>query len=112
MLAGISRSSFAYDPIEKDDSEMIKMLKKISKKHPREGSRKAYEKLRRKDIVVNHKKVEKLRRKDIVVNHKKVERLWQENGLTVPVKRSWSFCSLYTAGRFIFAAITARSLSL
>ncbi len=72
MLAGISRSSFAYNPIEKDDSEMIKMLKEISKKHPREGSRKAYEKLRRKDIVVNHKKV---------------ERLWQENGLTVPVKR-------------------------
>ena len=72
MLAGISRSSFAYNPIEKDDSEMIKMLKKISKKHPREGSRKAYEKLRRKDIVVNHKKV---------------EQLWRENGLTVPVKR-------------------------
>ena len=51
---------------------MIEELKKISKKHPREGSRKACEKLRRNDIVVNHKKV---------------ERLWRENGLTVPVKR-------------------------
>jgi len=41
MLAGINRSSFAYEPVEKDDSQMIEKLKKISKKHPREGSGKA-----------------------------------------------------------------------
>ena len=51
---------------------MIDKLKAISRKRPREGSRKAYKKLRRQGIVINHKKV---------------ERLWQENGLTVPVKR-------------------------
>lgn len=72
MLAGISRSSFAYGPVEKDDTDMIEKLKCISKKHPREGSRKACENLRREGLVINHKRV---------------ERLWQENGLTVPVKR-------------------------
>ena len=51
---------------------MIEKLKAISRKHPREGSRKAYKALRRKSITVNHKKV---------------ERLWRENGLTVPIKR-------------------------
>lgn len=51
---------------------MISQLKQISKRHPREGSRKACETLRRKGIQVNHKKV---------------ERLWHQNGLTVPVKR-------------------------
>ena len=51
---------------------MIDKLKAISRQHLREGSRKAYRALRRKGIVVNHKKV---------------ERLWQENGLSVPVKR-------------------------
>lgn len=51
---------------------MIDQLKKISRKHPREGSRKAYKRLRRQGIAINHKKV---------------ERLWRENGLTVPVKK-------------------------
>lgn len=51
---------------------MIDTLKAISRKHPREGSRKAYKALRHQGIVINHKKI---------------ERLWQENGLTVPVKR-------------------------
>lgn len=51
---------------------MIDKLKAISRKHPREGSCKAYKTLRRQGIVINHKKV---------------ERLWKENGLTVPVKR-------------------------
>ena len=51
---------------------MIEKLKEISKKRPREGSRKACEKIRREGLVINHKRV---------------ERLWRENGLTVPVKR-------------------------
>ncbi len=51
---------------------MIEALKDISKKRPREGSRKACETLRRQGQVVNHKKV---------------ERLWRQNGLTVPVRR-------------------------
>ena len=51
---------------------MIQKLKDLSKQRPREGSRKAYKALRRKGIVVNHKKV---------------ERLWHVHGLTVPVKR-------------------------
>jgi putative transposase len=71
-LAGISRSGFSYVPAEKDDSEVIDKLKDISKRRPREGGRKAYKALRRKGIVVNHKKV---------------ERLWHVHGLTVPVKR-------------------------
>ncbi len=51
---------------------MIDRLKTIAKARKREGSRKACQKLRREGIRVNHKKV---------------ERLWQENGLTVPVRR-------------------------
>lgn len=52
--------------------EMIEKLNAISRRHPREGGRKAYKALRRQGIRINHKRV---------------ERLWQENGLTVPVKR-------------------------
>jgi putative transposase len=51
---------------------MIEALKTHSRKHPREGSRKAYEALRRAGTGVNHKKV---------------ERLWRCHGLTVPVRR-------------------------
>ena len=61
-----------YRAKEKDDSPVIETLKQISKRHPREGSRKAGAALRREGIRVNHKKV---------------ERLWRVHGLTVPVKR-------------------------
>ena len=71
-LAGICRSSYGYKPTRKDDAEVSDRLKTISKRHPRAGSRKAYVKLRGEGLVINHKKV---------------ERLWQENGLTVPVRR-------------------------
>lgn len=71
-LAGICRSSYVYQPTKKDDAQVIDKLKAISKKHPREGSHKAYIKLCAEGMVINHKKV---------------ERLWKENGLTVPVKR-------------------------
>jgi len=71
-LAGIRRTVLGYEPKEKDDSEVIEALKEHSRQHPREGSRKAGEALRRAGTRVNHKKV---------------ERLWHEHGLTVPVKR-------------------------
>jgi len=51
---------------------VIEALKEHSRQHPREGSRKACEALRRAGTLVNHKKV---------------ERLWRKHGLTVPVKR-------------------------
>jgi len=51
---------------------MIARLKAISGRRPREGSRKAYKKLCREGIHVNHKKV---------------ERLWRDHGLTVPIRR-------------------------
>ena len=71
-LASMCRNSYKYEPVQKDNSQVIDKLKGISKKHPREGSRKAYVKLRGEGLLINHKKV---------------ERLWKENGLTVPVKR-------------------------
>lgn len=71
-LAGISRSAYDYRPIEKDDAPIVRRLEEISKRHPREGSQKAYKQLRREGLVINHKKV---------------ERLWRENGLTVRKKR-------------------------
>jgi putative transposase len=71
-LAGISRTVFQYQAQEKDDSEMIEVLQTHSQQHPREGSRKAYEALRRAGTRVNHKKV---------------ERLWRQHDLTVPIKR-------------------------
>jgi putative transposase len=71
-LACISRSSFAYEPVKKDDTRMIEKIKAFSRAHPREGSIKAYKNLRREGIVINHKKV---------------ERIWRENNLGVVVKR-------------------------
>ena len=71
-MAGISRTVLGYEPQEKDDCEVIEALKEHSRQHPREGSRKACEALRRAGTPVNHKKV---------------ERLWHEHDLTVPVKR-------------------------
>lgn len=71
-MACISRTSFSYEPETRDDSELVEKLKSISKKHPREGSRKAYMRIRREGMIVNHKKV---------------ERIWQDNGLSVIVKR-------------------------
>jgi len=63
---------FRYRVKPKDDRPVIEALKEYSQRHPREGSRKAGQTLRREGICLNHKKV---------------ERLWSEHGLTVPVKR-------------------------
>jgi putative transposase len=71
-LACISRSSFAYEPVKKDDTMMIEKIKAFSKAHPREGSIKAYKNLRREGVVINHKKV---------------ERIWRQCNLGVMVKR-------------------------
>lgn len=71
-MAAISRTCVRYKPVEKDDTIVIEKLKAYSQKHPREGSRKACENLRREGTVVNHKKV---------------ERLWRQSHLTVVVKR-------------------------
>jgi len=71
-LAGLCRSSYVYKPTGRDDAQVIDKLKDISRKHPREGSRKAHAKLRSEGTVINHKKV---------------ERLWKQNGLTVPARR-------------------------
>ena len=71
-LAGLSRTVWQYETKEKDDSDVIEALKEIAQQHPREGSRKACEVLRRRGIRINHKRV---------------ERLWHEQGLTVPVRR-------------------------
>ncbi len=61
-----------YKTTPKDEAKVVDRLEDISKRHPREGSRKAYVKLRAEGLVINHKKV---------------ERLWKANGLTVPVRR-------------------------
>jgi putative transposase len=63
---------WSYRAQGKDDSKMIEALKRHSRRHPREGSRKACQALRREGTRVNHKKV---------------ERLWRRHGLTVPVRR-------------------------
>jgi putative transposase len=71
-LAGLSRTVLKYRAKGKDDSAVIEALKQHSQRHPREGSRKAGQALRRGGTRINHKKV---------------ERLWAAQGLTVPIKR-------------------------
>lgn len=71
-LASISRSSYRYQPCPRDDRALAEQLHLYSRRHKREGYRKAYSWLRGQDVVVNHKKV---------------ERVWRKEGLRVPQKK-------------------------
>jgi transposase InsO family protein len=71
-LIGISRSSYRYRPIGRDDGWLAVKLREIAKENPAAGYRTAWGYLRRDGFPVNHKRV---------------LRTWREAGLTQPVKR-------------------------
>src|SRR5213593_4564638 len=71
-LVGISRSSLGYKRRRRDDSQLIKRMKELSRKNKRYGYR------RIKAL---------LGREGKRINHKKLFRLWKESRLALPRKR-------------------------
>ncbi len=72
-LLTISRSGHRYRGCPSSDTLVLDALKDHSRKHPREGYRKAYKTI--KTLFAEP------------INHKRVERLWRTNKLTVPRKK-------------------------
>ena len=72
ILAGLSCSTYSYEPVAKDDSELTDKLHQIANKHKAAGYRTAWAYLRREGILANHKRV---------------HRPWREEGLSLPRKR-------------------------
>ena len=56
-LIGISRSSYRYRPIGRDDGWLAVKLREIAKENPAAGYRTAWVYLRRDGFPVNHKRV-------------------------------------------------------
>ena len=57
MAFNLSRSTFSYKPIERDDSVVQEELRLLVDKHPSIGFWQSYHRLRRKGFRWNHKKV-------------------------------------------------------
>jgi putative transposase len=71
-LAGIGRSSYRYRPRPRADQALAEQLKTYSRRHKREGYRKAHASLRARGQEINHKRV---------------ERIWRKEGLCVPKRK-------------------------
>jgi len=71
-LVGIERGSYRYRANPRDNSQVIEQLKAVAKDYPRFGYRRAKEMLRRKGLLVNHKRV---------------RRLWVQAGLKLSARR-------------------------
>ncbi len=73
QIVGQHRSTQRHEPAEPDpDRDLRDRLRRLAKRHPRWGYRRAHAVLRREGHVVNRKKI---------------QRLWREEGLRVPPKR-------------------------
>ena len=73
-FVGLARSTARYRPRPKtDETDLVERLKDFANKRRRRGYRLAYRDLRRRGVVVNHKRV---------------YRLWRREGLSVPPRRS------------------------
>ena len=72
ILAGLSRSTYRYQPVAKDDTKLTDKLHQIANNYKAAGYRTAWAYLRREGMLVNHKRV---------------YRLWREEGLSLPRKR-------------------------
>jgi len=53
----LPRSSFRYNPVDKNDDQYILLLNELIEKHLNIGFWQSYHRIRRKGIVVNHKKL-------------------------------------------------------
>lgn len=56
-LVNLSRSSYSYKAIEKDDNQYIVLLNELVEKHVSIGFWQSYHRIRRSGVVVNHKKL-------------------------------------------------------
>ena len=56
-IVGMSRSSYQYEPVIKDDSEIIYILHELIDKHPSIGFWKSFKRIRRQGHTWNHKRV-------------------------------------------------------
>ena len=71
-MIGISRSTYRYQPVVRDDGRLAVKLHAIAAEDPTAGYRTAWAYLRHDGLLVNHKRV---------------QRVWKEEGLTQPVKK-------------------------
>lgn len=71
-LIGIWRSSYRYQPVGRDDGELVAKLHGIVADDGTAGYRTAWAYLRQDGMLVNHKRV---------------HRVWKEEGLTQPIKK-------------------------
>ena len=72
QLIGIWRSSYRYQPVVRDDGELVTRLHGIAVEDETAGYRTAWAYLRQDGMLVNHKRV---------------QRVWREEGLTQPIKK-------------------------
>lgn len=72
QLIGIWRSSYRYQPVVRDDGDLVTRLHGIAVEDGTAGYRTAWAYLRQDGMLVNHKRV---------------QRVWKEEGLTQPIKK-------------------------
>jgi putative transposase len=71
---GLSRSSFYYAPIEREDQQIELAIQSVANEHVRYGTRRVTHQLRRSPYR-------------LIVNRKRVQRIMRQKGLLRPVKR-------------------------
>jgi len=72
-VLGQSRSTQRYQRRQSsDEAQLLAEMRRLSRRHPRWGSRRIYDALRKRGWTINHKRV---------------ERLWQQEGMQVPEKQ-------------------------
>jgi putative transposase len=90
----ISRSTYRYKTIKKDDKKIKKKILNIARKHSCYGYRRINVILRRKKIFMNHKKVYRLYKKLNLV-HRTVRRKKYWNGASGIQDQVFSTYNLY-----------------
>ena len=103
-MAGINRATFQYQPRPDSNAELRQQLRDFAKKHPRWGFRKAYNAVRRKGRMVNHKRVQRLWRQERLLVSRRAGRKRKPAGrtTTLPVQAQrpqqvWSYDFIFDA---------------
>ncbi len=103
-MAGISRATFQYHGRPDSNAELRQQLRDFAAKHPRWGFRKAYNTLRRKGRMVNHKRVQRLWRQErlLVSRRARPKRKPPGRTATLPVQAQrpqqvWSYDFIFDA---------------
>jgi putative transposase len=82
--AKIYRSTYRYKKVKKDETNLIKKILSIAKKHSCYGYRRIYAVLKRKKIFINHKKVYRLY-KDLNLAHR-IKRRKKYNNMSTGIQ--------------------------